>query len=219
MKKLLLVFMVCMAIVISGQRTVFAQKGSLSEFHAPISVYYYDSGMTELENFRCRIEFENAQVQDFLYPESIDYTESIRAHQCFYTNNCGSEWFCSDDSNCNNQVFLEGLVYADEQIYQSDHFVHPENRDMTQSIMRVDATFRSMNSTGPVAKTHVYPNPFSEKLVIITDKEQLVVITDAVGKCVFSGMVGNTVFNTSLWSSGLYMVRQADGNVQKFLKE
>lgn len=65
----------------------------------------------------------------------------------------------------------------------------------------------------------VYPNPFADKLFITTDKEQSVIITDVTGKCVFSGTVNNTALNTSLWTSGLYIIRSTDGRVQKFLKE
>jgi hypothetical protein len=67
----------------------------------------------------------------------------------------------------------------------------------------------------------VYPNPFSNKLIVITDKAASVKITDIAGKEVYTAKVnaGKSTFDTESLSNGVYFITITDetGSVTKKL--
>jgi len=66
----------------------------------------------------------------------------------------------------------------------------------------------------------IYPNPFTDHIVIVTENEKDFVILDNTGRQVYAGTASkNTELKTNSWASGMYIVLFSDRSVHKILKQ
>jgi len=129
----------------------------------------------------------------------IYYDNATMTNKAFLAANIGTD--------LNDNLYMVNLTTGVTTLIGKIGFGIPVRDIAIQTYTLSIPTGLSDNQTKASALSMVYPNPFSDKLIVKTDNAATITITNLLGQTIFSDNIENTkTINTSLFPTGIYYV-------------